>query len=78
MGTILASGELNYRLRPIIANILDTAVIQDDIVVATAVKETHYQMLEPDITALEKAASANASLVSQKSLSGDLKLTRMG
>ena len=55
MGTLSASGELNSWLRPIIANIPNAAVIQDDIVVATADKETHYQMQEAIITALEKA-----------------------
>ena len=55
MGTLPASGELNSRLRPIIANIPNAAVIQDDIVIATADKETHYQTLEAVITALEKA-----------------------
>ena len=55
MGTLPASGELNSRLRPIIAKIPNTAVIQDDIVIATANKETHYQMLEAVMTALEKA-----------------------
>ena len=55
MGTLPASGELNSWLRPIIANIPNTAVIQDNIIVATADKETHYQTLEAVITALEKA-----------------------
>ena len=55
MGTLPTSGELNSRLRPIIANIPNAAVIQDDIVVATTDKETHYQTLEVVITALEKA-----------------------
>ena len=36
-------------------NIPNAAVIQDEIVVATADKETHYQTLEAVITALEKA-----------------------
>ena len=55
MRTLPASGELNSRFRPIIANIPNAAVIQDDIVVATADKKTHYQTLETVITALEKA-----------------------
>ena len=55
MGTLPASGELNSRLHPIITNIPNAAVIQDDIVIATADKKTHYQMLEAVITALEKA-----------------------
>ena len=55
MGTLPATGELNSRLRPIITNIPNTAVIQDDIVIATTDKETHYQTLEAVITALEKA-----------------------
>ena len=55
MRTLPASGELNSWLCPIITNIPNAAVIQDDIVVATADKETHYQMLEAVITALEKA-----------------------
>ena len=55
MGTLPASGELNSRLRPIIANIPNAAVIQDDIVIATADKTTHYQTLEAVNTALEKA-----------------------
>ena len=54
IGILPASGELNSRLRPIIAYFLNAAVIQDDIVVATADKETHYQTLEAVITALEK------------------------
>ena len=55
MGTLPASGELNSRLCPIVANIPNTTVIQDNIVVATADKETHYQMLEAVIIGLEKA-----------------------
>ena len=55
MGTLPVSGEINSRLRPIIANIPNATVIQDDIVVATADKETHYQTLKTVITALEKA-----------------------
>ncbi len=55
MVTLPASGQLNSRIRPIIANIPNAAVIQDDIVVATADKKTHYQTLEAVITALEKA-----------------------
>ena len=55
MGTLPASGQINSRLRPIVANIPNAAVIQDDIVVATADKETHYQTLQAVITALEKA-----------------------
>ena len=55
MGTLPESGELNFRLCPIIANIPNAAVIQDDIVVATADKETHYQTLKVVITAFEKA-----------------------
>ena len=55
MGTLPASGELNSRLCLIIVNNPNAAVIQDDIVIATADKETHYQMLEAAITALEKA-----------------------
>ena len=39
---------------PIIANIPNAAVIQDDIGVATVDKEIHYQTLEAVITALEK------------------------
>lgn len=39
----------------IMANIPNTAVIQDDIVRATADNETYYQTLELVITALEKA-----------------------
>ena len=54
MGTLPASGELNSRLRPIIANVPNAAVIQDNIVVATADKETHNQTLEVVITALKK------------------------
>ena len=46
MGTLPASGELNSRPRPIFANIPNAAVIQDDIVIATAGKEIYYQMLE--------------------------------
>ena len=55
MGTLPGSDELNSRLCLIIANIPNAAVIQDDIEVATADKETHYQTLEAVITALEKA-----------------------
>ena len=55
MGTLSASGEPNSWLRPIIANIPNAAVIQDDIVIATADKEPHFQTLEAVITALEKA-----------------------
>ena len=55
MGTLPASGGLNSRLRPIIANIPNAAVTQDDMVVATADKETHHKTLEAVITALEKA-----------------------
>ena len=55
MGTLPASGELNSRLCPIIANIPNAAVIQDDNVVATADQEIHYQNLEAIITAFEKA-----------------------
>ena len=40
MGTLL-SGELNSRFRSLIANIPNAAVIQDDVVLATADKETH-------------------------------------
>ena len=55
METLPASGEFNSRRRPIIANIPDAAVIQDDITVVTADKETHYQTLKAVITYLEKA-----------------------
>ena len=55
MGTLPASGELNSKLHSIIANIPNAAVIEDDIVVATADKEIHYQMLEAVMTTLEKA-----------------------
>ena len=55
MGTLPASGELNSWLRPDHRQYSKAAVIQDDIVVATANKETHYQTLEAVITALEKA-----------------------
>ena len=54
MGILPASGDLNSRLCPIITNIPNAAVIQDDIVIATADKETHNQTLEAVITALEK------------------------
>ena len=55
MGTLPASGELNSRLCPIISKVPIAAVIHDDIVVAAADMETHYQMIEAVITALEKA-----------------------
>ena len=35
MGTLPVSGELNQRLRPILANISNATIIQDDIVIAT-------------------------------------------
>ena len=54
MGTLPASSELNFRFCPIIANIPNAAVIQDNIVIATPDKETHYQTLEAVITTLEK------------------------
>ena len=55
MGTLPASGELNHRLRPVIANIPNAAVIQDDIVIAAANHEEHSQTLQLVLTALEKA-----------------------
>ena len=55
MGTLPASGELNHRLRPVIADIPNAAVIQDDIVIAAAGHKEHDQALQLVLTALEEA-----------------------
>ena len=49
MGTLPASGELNQRLRPILANIKDATVIQDDIVIAATDLPTHNTSLDDDL-----------------------------
>ena len=55
MGTLPASGELNQRLRPILANIPNAAVIQDDIVIAATDIASHNTSLERVLAALENA-----------------------
>ena len=45
MGTLPASGELNQRLRPILANIPNAAAIQDDIVIAATDIASHNSSL---------------------------------
>ena len=52
MGTLPASGELNQRLRPILANIPNAAVIQDDIVIAATDIASHNTSLERVLAAL--------------------------
>ena len=62
MGTLPASSELNQRLPPILANIPNAAVIQDDIVIAAPDIASHNASLECVLATL-----ANAGLtVSQK------------
>ena len=55
MGTLPASGELNQRLRPILANIPNAAVIQDDIVIAATDFTSHNTSLERVLAALANA-----------------------
>ena len=55
MGTLPASGELNQRLRPILANIPNAAVIQDDIVIAATDITSHSTSLERVLPALANA-----------------------
>eukprot|EP00112_Aurelia_sp_Birch-Aquarium-sp1_P010952 Seg2314.7 transcript_id=Seg2314.7/GoldUCD/mRNA.D3Y31 product="Transposon Tf2-3 polyprotein" pseudo=true protein_id=Seg2314.7/GoldUCD/D3Y31 len=45
MGSLPASGELNSRLRPMLANIADAEIIHDDIVIASETRETHNKTL---------------------------------
>jgi len=55
MGTLPASGELNQRLRPILANIKDATVIQDDIVIAATDLPNHNTSLDHVLAALQSA-----------------------
>ena len=55
MGTLPASGELNQRLRPILANIKDAMVIQDDIVIAATDLPNHNTSLDHVLAALQSA-----------------------
>ena len=45
MGSLPATGELNKRLRPILAHLKDVEIIHDDIVIATVDMETHNTVL---------------------------------
>ena len=55
MGTLPASGELNQRLRPILANIKDATVIQEDIVIAATDLPNHNTSLDHVLAALQGA-----------------------
>ena len=55
MGTLPASGELNQRLRPILSNIPNAAIIQDDIVIAATDITSHNITLECVLAALANA-----------------------
>ena len=55
MGTLPASGELNKRLRPILASIPNAAIIQDDIVIAAPDIESHNKALADVLEALHLA-----------------------
>ena len=55
MGTLPASDELNQRLRPILANIKDAMVIQDDIVIAATDLPSHNTSLDHVLAALQSA-----------------------
>ena len=57
MGTLPASGELNQRLRPVLARIPNATIIQDDIVIATNDLISHNTTLD-----LVHAALAHAGL----------------
>ena len=45
MGTLLASGKLNKSLRPILTNLPNAAVIQDDIVIKATDIQTMFTFL---------------------------------
>ena len=53
MGTLPASGELNQRLRPILANIKNATIIQDDIVIAATDLPSHNTSLDHVLAALQ-------------------------
>ena len=55
MGTLPASGELNQRLRPVLAHIPNATIIQDDIVIATNDLISHNTTLDLVLAALAHA-----------------------
>ena len=55
MGTLPASGELNKRLRPLLASIQNSAIIQDDILIAAPDRESHNQTLKRVLETLQRA-----------------------
>ena len=55
MGTLPASGELNKRLRPILASIPNAAIIPDDIVIAAPDTESHNKALANVLKAFQLA-----------------------
>ena len=74
MGTLPASGELNQRLRPVLARIPNATIIQDDIVIATNDLISHNTTLDLVLAALAHAgltvSPKNASWLLLKSLFG--------
>ncbi len=55
MGTIPSSGKLKRQLRPLLADIPNAAIIQDDIVIATVSQQSHKETLTNVLDALQKA-----------------------
>ena len=55
MGTLSASGELNYRLKPLLSRIPNADIIQDDIIIATDDYSQHYITLEAVLKVLQDA-----------------------
>ena len=58
MGTLPASVELNKRLRPLLASISNSAIIQDDILIAAPDRESHNQTLKRVLETLHRAGLA--------------------